>query len=205
MTAVPFRQAGEYMLIRVAGHQHGDNPLKADKVAVPSSITETFLKCTEETKDAYLWHLLQQKATQKIIVFVQAIATLRRLVPLLQLMGLTGVQGLHAQLQQRQRLKIMDRFRSATAGVLIASDVAGRGLDFPDVDCVIQYNVARARDDYVHRSGRTGRAGRTGECITLISPKEDRAWQSLQHQLKSNFPPLFFLLFQTKEERSIET
>lgn len=161
----------------------------ADKVAVPSTITETFIKCTEDTKDAYLWHLLQQKGQQKVIVFVQAITTLRRLVPLLQLLGLNGVQGMHAQLQQRQRLKIMDRFRSASSGVLVASDVAGRGLDFPDVDVVIQYNVARARDDYVHRTGRTGRAGRSGECITLISPKEDRAWQALQKQLSGT---LFF-------------
>ena len=68
----------------------------------------------------------------------------------------------------------MRRFRSGQAEVLIATDVAARGLDIPDVSHVINYDIPESAEAYVHRIGRTGRAGRAGEAITLITPREVR-------------------------------
>ena len=76
-------------------------------------------------------------------------------------------------MQQRQRLKNMDRFREATGScVLVASDVAARGIDIPDVDHVIHYQIPRSAETYVHRSGRTARANRAGTSLMLVGPAE---------------------------------
>jgi superfamily II DNA/RNA helicase len=80
---------------------------------------------------------------------------------------------IHGDLQQSQRTATLEKFRSGELKILVASDVAARGLDIPDVSHVFNYDVPRHADDYVHRIGRTGRAGRSGEAYMLVSP-EDR-------------------------------
>ena len=80
--------------------------------------------------------------------------------------------GLHAGMQQRARLKALDRFKSNQATALIATDVAARGLDIKGVELVVHYQVPRQADAYVHRCGRTGRANQSGVSVALVTPKE---------------------------------
>ncbi|MDP8907714.1 MAG: DEAD/DEAH box helicase [Chloroflexota bacterium] len=91
-----------------------------------------------------------------------------------------AVETLHGDLSQAQRDRVMRRFRSGQADILIATDVAARGLDIPDVSHVINFDIPESAETYVHRIGRTGRAGRGGEAITLVTPRETRWMRSIE-------------------------
>ncbi|PLW51421.1 hypothetical protein PCASD_00386 [Puccinia coronata f. sp. avenae] len=107
-----------------------------------------------------------------------------KLSPMLSLvLPQTTVLTLHSEMQQRSRLKSLDRFRSSSNSVLLSTDVAARGLDIPKVDHVIHYQVPRSSDCYVHRSGRTARAGKGGVALALIAPDELKTWRSLMKSL----------------------
>ena len=82
--------------------------------------------------------------------------------------------AIHGDLDQSQRMKTLDSFRKGELKLLVASDVAARGLDIPDVSHVFNYDVPHHADDYVHRIGRTGRAGKNGDSITLVTPADGR-------------------------------
>ncbi|MGH6970718.1 MAG: helicase-related protein, partial [Caulobacteraceae bacterium] len=82
--------------------------------------------------------------------------------------------AIHGDLDQSQRMKTLDSFRKGELKLLVASDVAARGLDIPDVSHVFNYDVPHHADDYVHRVGRTGRAGKSGDSITLVTPNDGR-------------------------------
>ncbi len=95
------------------------------------------------------------------------------------------VETLHGDLSQAQRDRVMRRFRSGQADILIATDVAARGLDIPEVTHVINFDVPESAEAYVHRIGRTGRAGRTGEAITLVTPRETRWLRQIERIIKA--------------------
>jgi superfamily II DNA/RNA helicase len=82
--------------------------------------------------------------------------------------------AIHGDLEQSQRMRTLDAFRKGELKLLVASDVAARGLDIPDVSHVFNYDVPHHADDYVHRIGRTGRAGRSGDAVTLVTPADAR-------------------------------
>lgn len=140
-------------------------------------------------QDLFLYFLVT-RYPGRTLVFVNSIDTIRRLVPLLVLLGINAFP-LHAQMQQRQRLKNVDRFKSLASSVLIASDVASRGLDIPGVEHIIHYQLARTPDLYVHRSGRTARAQRQGISIMLCSPDELKAYRATCRALKRTSIPEF--------------
>jgi superfamily II DNA/RNA helicase len=87
---------------------------------------------------------------------------------------------IHGDLDQSQRTKTLDRFRSGELKLLVASDVAARGLDVPDVSHVFNYEPPRTPDDYVHRIGRTGRAGREGASFTLVGPQDKKSLDAIE-------------------------
>ena len=93
-------------------------------------------------------------------------------------------EALHGGLSQEQRDRVMKRFRANTADLLIATDVAARGLDVQHVSHVVNYDVPSAAEAYVHRIGRTGRAGREGVAITLAEPREHRLLRNIEYQTK---------------------
>ena len=123
----------------------------------------------------------------RTIVFVNSIDAIRRLVPILTLLQVKAI-GLHAEMQQKQRLSHLEKFKSTPNSVLIASDVAARGLDIPNVNQVIHYQVPRAADIYIHRSGRTARAESEGASIILCGAEEVESFKKICHALgKGNF------------------
>jgi len=132
-------------------------------------------------QDVYLYYFLLRYPGRSL-VFVSSIDGIRRIVPLLELLK-TKTFPLHSQLEQRQRLKNLDRFKSSANGILIATDVAARGLDIPAVDHVIHYQVPRTADTYVHRNGRTARANREGLALIMTTPDERKMTRSLYMNL----------------------
>lgn len=96
-------------------------------------------------------------------------------------------KALHGDLQQKEREIILKGFRSGTFNVLIATNVAARGLDIPEVDLVVLYSAPREADSYVHRSGRTGRAGRTGICISFYEPRDRYYLQNVERSTGITF------------------
>ena len=97
-------------------------------------------------------------------------------------------QVLHAQQQQRQRFKALDRFKAAGQGVLLATDVAARGLDIPAVSCVIQYQLPPTADTYIHRAGRTARGAARGVNIAFVVPNEAARYRGLHAALGRDAP-----------------
>jgi ATP-dependent RNA helicase DeaD len=99
------------------------------------------------------------------------------------------VETIHGDLSQAQRDRVMRRFRTGQADILIATDVAARGLDIPEVSHVVNYDIPESAEAYVHRIGRTGRAGRTGEAITLVTPKETRWLRQIERIVRAKIEP----------------
>lgn len=89
------------------------------------------------------------------------------------------VAGLHGEMPHPERKKVMQRFRNDSIPVLVATDLAARGLDIDGVDLVVNFHLARSGDDFLHRTGRTGRAGKQGKAISLVSPQEWNLMQSI--------------------------
>ena len=122
----------------------------------------------------YLYTLLLLCPNARTLVFTNSISAARRLTPMLQNLNLP-THPLHSQMAQKARLRSVERFSGAPKGkasVLVATDVAARGLDIPGVEMVIHYHVPRAADAYVHRSGRTARANQTGLSVLICAPEE---------------------------------
>jgi ATP-dependent RNA helicase DDX24/MAK5 len=153
------------------------------------NLKEGLIQCGDLEKDLYLYSVLLLQPTRRALVFTNSINTVRRLTPFLQALNLPAF-ALHSDMEQKARLRSIERFKAATtptqpsstpassagaltsSSILIATDVAARGLDIPNIDLVIHYHVPRSADDYVHRSGRTARANTSGISILLCGPKE---------------------------------
>ncbi|GAA5951965.1 hypothetical protein JCM8115_005291 [Rhodotorula mucilaginosa] len=145
------------------------------------TLKECKIECLQQEKDVYLYHFLVRYPA-RTIVFLASIDGIRRLHPLLALLKV-NVIPLHSGMQQRQRLKALDKFKSSSDGVLLATDVAARGLDIPAVSHVVHYQLPRAADTYVHRSGRTARAGTAGLALQLVAPEEKKVQRMLMASL----------------------
>src|SRR6185295_11591348 len=93
-------------------------------------------------------------------------------------------EALHGGVSQPQRERVLKRFRDGGGDVLVATDVAARGLDISRISHVVNYDVPSAPEAYVHRIGRTGRAGRTGAAITLVEPRERQQLRQIERLIK---------------------
>jgi superfamily II DNA/RNA helicase len=96
--------------------------------------------------------------------------------------------ALHGDMDQAARTAALDSFRRGEAALLIASDVAARGLDIPEVSHVLNFDVPHHPDDYVHRIGRTGRAGRSGTAITIVAPSDGKAVSAIERLIGQTIP-----------------
>ncbi|KAL1223700.1 DEAD-box ATP-dependent RNA helicase 13 [Cardamine amara subsp. amara] len=141
-------------------------------------IEESFIKCEEDEKDAYLYYILSVHGQGRTIVFCTSVAALRHICALLKILGL-DVCKLYSDMKQRARLKAVDRFRASENGILIATDVAARGIDIKNVRTVIHYQLPHSAEVYVHRSGRTARAFADGCSIAMIAPKDTSKFYTL--------------------------
>lgn len=95
---------------------------------------------------------------------------------------------IHGDLEQSQRMKTLESFRNGELQFLVASDVAARGLDIPDVTHVFNFDVPGHAEDYVHRIGRTGRAGRDGKAVMIVSPRDEKAFEAIEALIQKEIP-----------------
>ena len=130
-------------------------------------------------KAAALQRVLDMESPASALVFCRTRLEVDTLVETLNAHGYRA-EAIHGGMQQRQREAVMARFRSAKADLLIATDVAARGLDIRQLSHVFNYDVPSAPDAYIHRIGRTGRAGRDGVAITLADSRESRLIRSIE-------------------------
>ncbi len=165
------------------------NPARIE-VAPTSSTSENvtqWLKASE-TKDfekrAALRELLEQSEDLKnAIVFCNRKRDITTLFRSLERHGY-NVGALHGDMDQRTRMTMLDNFRKGHVKLLVASDVAARGLDIPDVSHVFNYDVPSHAEDYVHRIGRTGRAGRSGVAYTIVTPDDQKYLSAIESLVK---------------------
>ena len=116
------------------------------------------------------------------MVFVNSIDAVRRIIPLLTSLRLPAL-SLHSQLIQKQRLQSLERFKASPKSILIATDIAARGLDISNVQHVVHYHLPRTTDTYIHRSGRTARGVNEGVSLILCSPEEQKPLRQMLTKL----------------------
>jgi ATP-dependent RNA helicase RhlE len=130
-------------------------------------------------KTQWLGRWLREEATGPVLVFCRTKIGAERLAGRLSGMGIRAA-ALHADRTQQQRMAAVEGFRTGTYPVLVATDVAARGLDIDGIAHVVNYEVPDTPEAYVHRVGRTGRAESTGNALTLVAPEEIRALRALE-------------------------
>jgi ATP-dependent RNA helicase DeaD len=172
--------------------QYLHNPIRvsvAAREAVAPRVRQVYYEVPYPAKSEVLSRILDLETPDSAIVFVNT----RRDADMVseQLNGLGYLaQAIHGEITQAQRERSLDRFRSGRTQVLVATDVAARGLDIPDVSHVINYDLPLDAESYVHRIGRTGRAGRSGEAITLVTPRERRQLRLIEQGIHRNLERL---------------
>ncbi len=132
----------------------------------------------DKTKRAVLREIMSHKDVKNGIVFCNRKSTVDIVAKSLQKHGFNA-RPIHGDLAQAFRMETLDKFRNDEIQFLIASDVAARGLDIPDVSHVFNYDAPIHSDDYVHRIGRTGRAGKKGAALMLVTPADDKAYDAI--------------------------
>ena len=155
--------------------------VKAEKLAAGKMplIRQAAYIVSRSQKGFALGRILEFEDPTSAIVFCRTRIEVDELTDTLKSHGY-GAQALHGGLDQRQRDRVMQLFRTGKADVLVATDVAARGLDIDHVSHVINYDIPTAPEVYVHRIGRTGRIGREGVAITLIDPREQRTLRFIE-------------------------
>jgi len=166
-------------------------------------LQESAIQCPNEEKELYLYYFLHS-FPGRTLVFVNAVSMVRRLAAILKNLNLP-VFPLHADMQQRQRLKNMDRFAREKNIVLIASDVAARGIDVQNVDHVVHFHVPFTADTYIHRCGRTARAEASGTSVVLVSGQEQTAYMNICRVLKKGVGGLELMPIQQKRLPPLRT
>ncbi|XP_058188303.1 DEAD-box ATP-dependent RNA helicase 36-like [Rhododendron vialii] len=147
------------------------------------SLKQQYVLTPKKVKDVYLLHILSKMEDMGIrsaIIFVQTTRCCHHISLMLEELELEAA-ALHSLKPQFLRLAALSRFKSGQIPLLVATDVASRGLDIPTVDLVINYDIPRCPKDYVHRVGRTARAGRGGLAVSIVTP-EDRL---LLHEIEA--------------------
>ena len=140
-------------------------------------------------KTELLLQLLQRPGMDSVIVFTRTKVGADRVVSQLQRAGVSATV-MHGDRAMKERVRALDDFRDGEVRVLVATDVAQRGLDVEGISHVINYDVPQEPDSYVHRVGRTARAGQTGEAITFMSPGEIGDLRAIEHHLGRELPKI---------------
>lgn len=147
----------------------------------------TLLQCYAlvpfEWKDVHIVHLLNEHAGKMTIIFTRTIQETQRLTIMLRNLGFPAIH-IHGQLSQSARLTSLNKFRSRPQNILIATDVAARGIDKPSVDLVVNYDLPEDSKTYTHRVGRTARAGKSGIAISIATQYAYKTYLRIEEVLR---------------------
>jgi ATP-dependent RNA helicase RhlE len=148
-----------------------------------STVEQHFYSVTDDEKRHAVKQIVRQRGITQAFVFVNSKLGCARLARTLEREGMKTT-ALHGDKSQDERLKALDAFKKGEVDLLVATDVAARGLDIKDVPAVFNFDVPFNAEDYIHRIGRTGRAGASGLAVTLVSPSDTRLMGDLEKLLK---------------------
>jgi superfamily II DNA/RNA helicase len=146
-------------------------------------IKQSAIFCYEDDKQRTLTDILKKRRGERVIVFAASKHGVRDLTRDLRRSGIKAAE-IHSDLDQQQREETIRGFRSGRIEVIVATDLLARGIDIDEVMLVVNYDVPREPEDYVHRVGRTARANADGEAVTLVSPRDRRAFARVESTLK---------------------
>ena len=153
-------------------------------------ITQTYYVIEEKERDDAIIRLLDASETSKIVVFCRTKREVDRLSNVLSSVGYNA-KGLHGDMEQRTRESVIKGLKDNQVDILIATDVAARGIHINDVSHVINFHIPFDPESYVHRIGRTGRAGTKGTAITLVTPMEFKELQRIKKVVGTNMEHAF--------------
>jgi ATP-dependent RNA helicase DeaD len=151
------------------------------------TIEQSYFKVRGEYKSALVARLIEVYDLKSAIVFCNTKQKVDELVDELQEIGVAA-EAIHGDLRQNQRTMVMGKFKTGKLAVLVATDVAARGIDVDNVEAVINYDVPMDAEYYVHRIGRTGRAGKSGKSFTFATPRDMRKIQEIERYAKVQIP-----------------
>lgn len=159
----------------------------AARNAAATNVRQELVRVHESEKTDTLIALLREREVDlsQVIVFVNTKIGARRLARDLEREGFAA-DAIHGDKSQDERMKALDAFKAGTLKVLVATDVAARGLDISELPAVVNYDVPYAPEDYVHRIGRTGRAGASGCAITIATGSDDKAVLAIERLIKTS-------------------
>lgn len=141
----------------------------------------------QERKNAALIHLINSENWQQVLVFASAKNTCNRLVLKLAKAGIQAA-AFHGDLSQGARNNALEDFKAKKIRVLIATDVAARGIDIQQLPYVVNFELPRSANDYIHRIGRTGRAGQQGYAVALITEEDEEHFRLIEKRMKKRLP-----------------
>jgi len=147
------------------------------------TVTQTVYKVPQDAKRALLAHIVKSRGLRQVLCFVRTKHGASRLARQLEKDGLE-TSAIHGDKTQGARIEALDAFKEGKLEILVATDVAARGLDVDDLPLVVNYELPHVPEDYIHRIGRTGRAGATGEAISFVAPEEEKYLTEIERLLK---------------------
>ncbi|TGO59103.1 hypothetical protein BCON_0048g00290 [Botryotinia convoluta] len=156
--------------------------ISSNKYQTVSTLIQNYIFKPLVHKDTYLIYLLNEFAGQSAIIFTRTVNETQRIAILLRTLGF-GAIPLHGQLSQSSRLGALNKFRAGSREILVATDVAARGLDIPSVDVVLNYDMPQDSKTYIHRVGRTARAGKSGHAISFVTQYDVEIWMRIEAAL----------------------
>lgn len=158
-------------------------------------IDQSAFVCHEAQKTPLLKHLFSTAHSQRVIVFAASKLKVKDLTRELRRARFKAAE-MHSDLEQQQRNEVMQAFRAGKIDILVATDILARGIDIDDIAMVVNYDVPREAEDYVHRIGRTARANADGMAVTLVSGREQQKFGSIErflgYEVKKNEIPAEF-------------
>ncbi|GJN83192.1 ATP-dependent rRNA helicase RRP3 [Purpureocillium lilacinum] len=153
--------------------------ISSNKYQTVSTLLQHYIFIPQVRKDTYLIYLVNEFAGKSTIIFSRTVFETQRVAILLRTLGF-GAIPLHGQLSQSARLGALNKFRAGTRDILVATDVAARGLDIPKVDVVLNYDLPADSKTYIHRVGRTARAGKSGIALSLVTQYDLELYQRIE-------------------------
>ena len=154
--------------------------------ATAERVTQTVYKVAEDDKRDAVAHIIKGREAKQILVFSNTKIGASRLARQLEQEGVKA-SAIHGDKSQAERMAALDAFKNGSIDVLVATDVAARGLDIAELPCVINYDLPYNAEDYVHRIGRTGRAGASGDAISLCTDKDARLLADIEKLTRQKF------------------
>ena len=156
-----------------------------EKVNVSKNVEQIYFQTDSTTKKYLLMHLLNEHKPNLAIIFCNTKRRVDEVAKNLYRKGFLA-EGIHGDIRQAKRDVIMSRFRNNKINILVATDVAARGIDVSDIEIVFNYEIPRETESYVHRIGRTGRAGKKGKALSLVSRMDFGRLRSIERYTKTS-------------------